>query len=260
MSSHAPAGRCDPVVDFERSCRAAVATDVIELPFGAAIITRDLPDVYDQNAVWVRRPFDPSAVVAATEDIAGTAGWGHRTVEVCPPDLADELRPVFTDTGYDEDRQVTMAMTRPPIDDGSDLDAATVDFADQLDLSRAVVAEQPWVQSTETAQHLVERQQRYATHVDVFAVVAPRVRPISRCIVLTDGTTALIDHVGTLSRHRGQGWARAVLTRAVRDAFDGGCDHVGLFADSADWPRTWYSRLGFREIGVVSEFRLWPGG
>lgn len=249
----------DRIVDFERRVRAAVATDVIELPFGQAVATDDLPRVYGQNAIWVHRPAPAQQILDATDDIADRHGWNHRTIEVADPDLADALRSTFANAGYDRDRSITMALTSRPDTDAQHQAVAMVNLSDQLDLSRAIVSEQPWVRSDETADQLVERQQRYDEHIDVRAVVAPSDDPVSRGIVLRRDTTALIDHVGTLSEHRGRGWARAVLDRAICEAFDAGCDLVGLFADADDWPRDWYGRLGFQKVGATSDFRLWPG-
>jgi GNAT superfamily N-acetyltransferase len=50
---------------------------------------------------------------------------------------------------------------------------------------------------------------------------------------------------------RGRGYADAVLARALDLAAAAGCDLVVLEAAAADWPRHWYARRGFEELGSI---------
>ena len=64
-----------------------------------------------------------------------------------------------------------------------------------------------------------------------------------------DGGTAAIDSVLTDRGARGQGHAGAVLARLLTLADEAGCDLVVLEAAGEDWPRHWYARHGFAELG-----------
>jgi hypothetical protein len=43
------------------------------------------------------------------------------------------------------------------------------------------------------------------------------------------------------------------MASAIEAATARGCTHVVLSALAEDWPRAWYSRLGFVEVGVAWE-------
>jgi GNAT superfamily N-acetyltransferase len=64
-----------------------------------------------------------------------------------------------------------------------------------------------------------------------------------------DGGTAAVDSVLTDRAARGRGHAAAVLARILALAAAAGCDLVVLEAAGDDWPRHWYARAGFTELG-----------
>ena len=64
-----------------------------------------------------------------------------------------------------------------------------------------------------------------------------------------DGGTAALDSVMTDPDHRGRGHGDALVTRALELAARSRCDLVVLEADADDWPRQWYGRRGFAEVG-----------
>ncbi|MFF7725231.1 GNAT family N-acetyltransferase [Streptomyces sp. NPDC008001] len=66
--------------------------------------------------------------------------------------------------------------------------------------------------------------------------------------------TAQIEDLVTAEDRLGRGHADAVLSTALRLALDAGCGTRFLIADAADWPRHWYARRGFGEIGRVHVF------
>ncbi len=63
------------------------------------------------------------------------------------------------------------------------------------------------------------------------------------------GRTAQVEEVATLPSHRGRGYAKAVVTRAVDVALAAGHEFVFLVADGDAWPKELYRRLGFEEVG-----------
>ena len=50
--------------------------------------------------------------------------------------------------------------------------------------------------------------------------------------------------------HRGRGHGDALVARALELAGAAGCDLVVLEASADDWPRHWYARRGFAEVGA----------
>jgi len=63
-----------------------------------------------------------------------------------------------------------------------------------------------------------------------------------------------VEDVATLEEHRGQGYASAVVMRAVREAQAAGADLIFLVADDEDWPKELYERLGFEIVGRSYKF------
>ncbi|MGK5544603.1 GNAT family N-acetyltransferase [Streptomyces sp. URMC 127] len=65
---------------------------------------------------------------------------------------------------------------------------------------------------------------------------------------------AQVEDLVTAADRLGRGHADAVLATALRLAAGAGCGTRFLIADAADWPRRWYARRGFREIGCTHVF------
>lgn len=231
--------------------RVAMATRILDLPFATYAITDDLPDIHDLNLAMVTAPVPPDVLLRSVDRVAEAAGWRHRRIEIDDAAVADRLRDPLRRAGYTEQQFVTMRLDSGPAGMAatSAASATIVDIVDQLDLARAVAAEQPWADSARLVDELVERELRLARVADCRAVVAPRRDAVSRCLLLSDADLVEIDAVGTLRAHRGQGWSRAVVACAIAEARAATAAHVVLVADVDDWPRSWYARLGFREIG-----------
>ena len=237
--------------------RLGMGAQGLDVGFGAAMVTADLPLVFDQNVVWVQRAVEPQRVLDAVEEVADQAAWRHRTIEITDDAVAERLRPALLAAGYAENRNLTMVLSEdhPPVAD--DAAAVLVTIEQQRGLARALLAEEPWVTDTGVLDQFAERERRLAQVADGQAVVAPGADPVSRCLLLRDGGFFEIDSVMTLSQHRGKGWSSAIMARAMRVGAATGRPIV-LVADSSDWPARWYERLGFRTEGVLTQFRRWP--
>lgn len=242
-------------VAWER--RAAMGAQVLDLGFGAALVTTDLRYVFDQNVVWLRQAAEVTHVLNAVEEVAVQGGWPHRTIEISDQEVAAHLRPGLIAAGYAETRTLTMALCDDHPPPGDDAAAALVPIEAQLELSRALLAEEPWATTEAILDQFAERERRLAHVARAEAVIAPAEHPVSRALVLHDGGVVEIDAVMTLSQHRRQGWSSAVMGRALRVALRTRRPVV-LVADQGDWPLRWYERLGFRPQGVLIQFRRWP--
>jgi predicted GNAT family acetyltransferase len=99
---------------------------------------------------------------------------------------------------------------------------------------------------------LLRREDFAHAHLRVvdLAVLGPDGVPVAGTQLRIDGAIAAIEAVLCDPDHRGRGYASALVAEAVARARAAGCDVVWLFAYADDWPRTWYARLGFVDVGV----------
>jgi ribosomal protein S18 acetylase RimI-like enzyme len=78
--------------------------------------------------------------------------------------------------------------------------------------------------------------------------------PVSFTNLYLDGDTAQVEAVATLEAHRGRGYAKAVVARAVAEAEAAGATWIFLVADAEDWPQEMYRKLGFDGVGYYWRF------
>jgi GNAT superfamily N-acetyltransferase len=74
--------------------------------------------------------------------------------------------------------------------------------------------------------------------------------PVAGTQLRIDGASAAVEAVMTEPGARGRGLAGSLVAEAVRRARAAGCDLVLLLAAADDWPRRWYERLGFVDVGA----------
>jgi uncharacterized protein (DUF952 family)/GNAT superfamily N-acetyltransferase len=105
--------------------------------------------------------------------------------------------------------------------------------------------------SDEAVEHLVRREGIADAHLAVteLAVLGDDGVPLAGTELRIDGATAAVEAVMTDPAARGRGYATALVVSAIARARAVGCDVVLLVADADDWPRTWYERLGFVDVG-----------
>jgi ribosomal protein S18 acetylase RimI-like enzyme len=244
--------------------RTMITSRRLDLPFGVALIADDLTGVYDLNVMAVTRRVGAHTLLASVDRIATEAGWRHRRIEIDDPHIADALRAALTDAGYEEERLETMRLDdhayRDAIAGRTLRDAQAVAIADQLDVARTITRQEPWADSDELVEQMIERERRLGGTGRARAVVAPPDAPVSRCLLLAHagGAIAEIDAVSTVVEQRGRGWSQAVMHRAIDEAHASGAAEIVLVADEDDWPREWYARLGFRTVGRSSTFARRP--
>jgi GNAT superfamily N-acetyltransferase len=80
-----------------------------------------------------------------------------------------------------------------------------------------------------------------------FAVVEDG-KPVSFALLFSDGVTGMIEDVATLDAYRKRGLSRAVVTKAL-EVSRREHDFTFLIADDRDWPKEFYSKLGFDVLG-----------
>jgi GNAT superfamily N-acetyltransferase len=239
---------------FMRRVNEGRAGRVEPLPFGVALFTDDLPEVWDQNLVIADRWDGGAAELRDEVDrIQGDAGFSHRKLIVLDQELGARLEPDFAELDWlFVNRYAVMALRREPDRPAEPGLARELTFAEFAAGKRGGL---PGTQGEDIGDALVEHTRRTARAVDVrvFGAVVDG-ETAAYCELRSDGRTAQVEDVATLEPFRGRGIARAVVLAAADAARAAGNDLVFLCADTDDWPIELYRRLGFDEIGFEWNF------
>ncbi len=229
-----------------------------EHPWGIALLTDDLPRVWDLNFTLVDRWEGSAAELAAEADrVLGAAGLRHRKVAIHDQALGARLWPELPVGSWPfHDRYLVMAHRREPDRPGDpSLEVAELDLDAYLRAHEPVVRAEPYGSDEETARQLLELPRRVAAAIETrFFGGLVDGRAVSLASLLLDGPVAQIEDVATLQEHRSKGLARAVVLRCVAEARRAGAELVFLVADGKDWPKELYARFGFDPIGVETMF------
>ena len=245
------------IAAFERDLERRLSSRTERSRFGTAYFHDDFPRRWDSNFVWTAPPLDAveaEQLAADADDVLGRAGLQHRVIWVADAAQGERLAPGFAGLGYVVDRNVVMVHAREP-------DAWTDERAEEVDLEGAKAMwfaahlEEPDVIGPADARMLADfldvlvegaGARFYGVRVDGDVVAGAQ-------LMVRDGV-AQVEDVVTLAAHRGQGFARAAVLAAIREARRQGADLVYLGADDEDWPKHMYAKLGFDEAGRSYDF------
>ena len=252
--------------DFERAVefvhgitRRAASTEVA-WRFGTAYLNLDVPNVWSRNYLLATENVAEASaedLAAEADRIMGGAGLRHRKVELSDDAGGERLEPGFRALGWVSECDVIMVSGREldrPVD---------TSIVEEVSLDDLVPAwtdgwkTDPAVLGAEVMRQLVESKRRTGEVVDT-RFFAARVdgEVASYCELYSDGQTAQIENVLTLSRFRKRGLARAIVSKALEEARKGGHELIFLIADQRDWPKELYGKLGFDGVGLIWEFVL----
>lgn len=238
---------------FEREIELG-GGDEIPSRLGYGLVTAELPLRHDSNFLFLERGGDAAEVMAEADRVLGGAGRNFRVILTFDEELGDRLRPEFDTAGWRTMRHIFMVQRREP---QKAADLSVVEEVDEAALrpgrKREILA-QPWgfpelaEELLDSKLHLGRRAQTrfFGVRVDGEAVAWTD-------LYVAQGI-AQIEDVATVEEHRGQGYATAVVLRAAEEGRRAGVDLVFLVADSEDWPKQLYDRLGFDEVGRLYKF------
>lgn len=231
--------------EFLADLARARAEEVVDTPGGFAVLSpRRYPHAHDHNALYVVGPVEPTALVAAADDVL--AERPYRRIDHLAGEAPAALAAVLEAAGYTAETLVTMTATRPPDPDRpSPADVVELDVAQRLDIAERMWADDPVEAAVRT--ELAERvhSAMTAAQCTFLGVVGADGRAEASCDLFVRGDVAQIEEVSTLAPFRGRGHASRVVRAAVEHA--AGVRTVFLLADADDWPRELYRRLGFEE-------------
>jgi GNAT superfamily N-acetyltransferase len=247
--------RLERALAFLRGIDERASTQVVPFDFGTGYLHPQLPDAWSRNFVWVDRtvPDDRmQELLDEAERIHRSAGLWHRRLVFSdePTGLraADLLKPAGWQAPHTR-VLVHRGDVRSAADDTHVQEVAPESLAPAtLEFARAhpEVKDEQTAEQLATAYGVVGR----ATNERCFALVVDG-SVASHCRLYSDGATAQVEDVATLSQHRRRGYGAAVVRRAIEAAADH--DMTFVLALEDDWPRNWYERLGFRPLGLIPE-------
>jgi uncharacterized protein (DUF952 family)/GNAT superfamily N-acetyltransferase len=232
--------------------RAATAEEPVT--GGFAVLTEPVPASYTHNQLLVDGAATVEQVVADADRVLGGAGLDHRRATLSGAHLAPTADALAA-RGWTVDPLVRMTS---PV--GGPTDPPDEPHAEQVERLRLAVfwangfrRDHPGI----TDQEIAELRDRYRCEEAVsdlrYLAVFDRAVPVASCVLKIDGATALIDMVATDPAHRGRGHGDTLLRTCRALAAAAGCDLLVLEALVGDWPRQWYARHGFTELGPVWE-------
>lgn len=229
-------------------------TQTVASPLGVGVLTPELPRRHDSNYFFLERAETAREAMAEADRILGGAGANHRVILTFDEELGRQLEPAFLASGWGRQRHVFMAHRREPT---KHVDLSTVSEVDEAALrpgrTRAICS-YPWG-SPELAKELLDAKVllRDRAETRFFGVPVDDEIVAWSDLYLAQGM-AQVEDVATLEEHQGQGYASAVVIRAVREAQAAGADLIFLVADDEDWPKELYERLGFEIVGRSYKF------
>jgi uncharacterized protein (DUF952 family)/GNAT superfamily N-acetyltransferase len=247
----APDDRLGRALAFTTSLRVRRAVGVGDVPAGVAVLDPDYAHSRDNNQLLLTSPVDARTVEAAAAEVAGNAGWPHQAAALMFSDAAGVAADLAR-RGWTTDEVLLMGRPAAPTPGGERVEAVAEPEVHEF-WTRSWRRDLPARPDRERViADLVGREQLNDRVVAVTnLVVREEGRIVASGQLRVDGATAAVDSVLTDPAARGRGHADAVLARAVDLAARAGCDLVVLEAAADDWPRHWYARRGFEELGTI---------
>ncbi len=229
---------------------------MIPVSGGFAVLTEPVPRSHQHNQLVISQPVSATNLIAEAERVLGGAGLTHRGMTLVGDQLAGTACDL-AEMGWQVEALVNMT-THPRVA-GIGLADVVSSVVEEVDIEVARPfwdanwrRELPGVDDEVVAQ-LTDRFLLEAAVVDIRClVVRDAGSVVAACLLKIDGRSATLDAVDTHPDHRRRGHGDALVTAALAIAASEGCDAVELDADADDWPRRWYGRRGFVEVG-----RLW---
>jgi ribosomal protein S18 acetylase RimI-like enzyme len=241
-------------VQFAQRYDERLVEQIVPAEHGRALLTPSLPRVFYLNHFSVDLGVQASAaeLVAELEPIFAEAGLTHRKVSV-DDDLGAALAPELRRLGW----KVEELLVMPHAGSAPRVDTSEVEEVDPSELEPAWaegIRSSPEISGEEEVRQLVAAQHRRRLAVDV-RYFAARIEGelAGYCELFSGGRTGQIESVMTLERFRGQGVAKAVVSKALAESREKH-DFTFLLADAGDWPKELYRKLGFEAMGSVWNF------
>ncbi|MBO1418491.1 GNAT family N-acetyltransferase [Streptomyces sp. FH025] len=235
--------------------QAAETVELPEYPGVFAVRDTEFALSHEHNQLIVTGPgTDPAALPGlAARWLGPRRQYAISALEEEPGELAT---PVLTEAGYE--RSTAVVLIRDTA--GCELPEPAARPTEFAELRAAVRRQQSeWYAEEELGRQLTDRRAarlRGADQVYFLAARTPDGEVAAWADLYLDPAVGLaqVEDLVTDSRHRGAGHGDTLLAIGLALAAAAGIPQLFLLADAADWPREWYGRRGFTEIGRSHSF------
>ncbi|MGR6920511.1 GNAT family N-acetyltransferase [[Actinomadura] parvosata] len=225
---------------------------VVPVEGGFGVLDDRFPGSYDDNKLVVTAAeAEPERLIAAADEVL--SGREHRFVCVDDDRLGTACAPAFAAAGYEHETNLVMVFRgRIPHDapPAERIGPAELEPVLRRDWRRTLPQAPDEV--IDGLARRVESRLRGADQVGFRVVRAPSGDIAARADLYAQGGVAQIESVFTGEEHRGRGYARALMEALLAEV--AGAELIFLVADAADWPRHFYARLGFEDVGRTHSF------
>jgi ribosomal protein S18 acetylase RimI-like enzyme len=230
------------------------ASELREWSLGTALVTPELPRVWDASHFRVERAGDGDGerVAAEAVELARDLGLAHCAVMVGDDDVASQLRPGLRAAGFGEVRFVLMALREvPPTPEPAITEASFADVAP----SRRELTLELFRGDEALADQLGELDRRLeATVGGRWFAIREGGEVVSRAWLLWRDGVGQVEDVATAAAHRGRGLARAVVSAAARASHELGSELTFVIANDGETTPQLYRKTGFEPIGFKWRF------
>jgi GNAT superfamily N-acetyltransferase len=236
----------------------SLAESVETLSFGWAASSRAFGRVWTLNKVHVDTLLSGSEagdVLNEAERLQRETGFTHIVVD--EPQSAEALEGIIDRSCWRVERLVIMGIQASP--DREDERAAV----SVLSEAEAAVLMRRWGMEDfpEFGQEVVEQLAEYSIvegrllNERALGIRNDDGEPVAVTKLRSKHRLAWVEDVYTVPEARGNGYARTLVTHALRLAQAGANDDgTLLIADDEGWPKELYHKLGFRPIGFMTSF------
>lgn len=229
------------------------ASEVRKWRLGTALITPELPRVWDANYFRVERADDHAERVASEPlGIARETGLAQCAIVITDDETAARLGPELKAAGFEEMRFALMALRQPP--PAPDAAIAEVSFEDVAPSRRQVTLESfPGDEALADQLHELDRRLEASIGGRWFAV-REGAEVVARAWLLGAGGVGQVEDVATAPDHRRRGLARAVVSAAARTSIEAGNELTFVIVKDGDTTPELYRKVGFERIGLKWRF------
>lgn len=243
------------VVAFRAAFARRQAAEVVEFSGAFAVRDAEFPLSQEHNQLIVGAA-EVDAGALAGFALRGLGARGQYRITVLDGVLGERVAPVLAAEGYERDTEVVLARTTA----GCVLPERAAQAVELAEMREALFRQQmEWSPNEELARQLTDRRRARLRGAETVLFLAARTPEgeVAACADLyLDSRTGLaqVEDLVTATAHRGQGHGDALLGTGLALAADAGIPQLFLIADGNDWPREWYGRRGFAEIGRSHSF------